>query len=138
MVEAAAVAGRVDTDATPYRRCVEENDADACDPVLANLDWVTSLPSSDRLRAHLLWFAARTGGEGAWQRLLAHRDAPMPEALAELAARPVEQLVAEWRADVVAHRPDVQAGLGGRGTRALLWSLIFVAFAMRSTRWRLG
>jgi hypothetical protein len=54
-----------------------------------------------------------------------------------MAGRPIEQLVAEWRVDLMAARPDVQAGLGGRGSRVLLWSLIFMAFALRSTRWRL-
>jgi hypothetical protein len=138
MVGNAALAERVDRDGILYRRCFEENDANACNPLLADLDWVASLPTSDRLRAHLLWFAARVGGEGAWLRALDRVDEPMPEVLASMSGRPLEQLVAEWRADVVANRPNVQAGLGGKGTRALFWSLIFVAFAMRSTRWRLA
>jgi hypothetical protein len=138
MVERAAASGRVDRDEPSYRRCVEENDARACDPILAELDWVTNPPISDRLRAHVLWYAAREGGESAWARAIETADAPIPEALARIADRPVDQLVADWRAYVVAARPDVHAGLGGRGTRVLLWSLIFVALAMRSTRWRLA
>jgi hypothetical protein len=138
MVERAAENGRLDRDGPPYRRCIEENDARACDPILAELDWVTRSPVSDRLRAHLLWYAALTGGDGAWERALGSAEAPVPEALARIAGRPVERLVADWRTDVVAMRPDVHAGLGGRGTRALLWSLIFAALAMRSTRWRLA
>jgi hypothetical protein len=138
MVEQAGESGRVDRDEPAYRRCVEENDARACDPILAELDWVTNPPVSDRLRAHVLWYAAREGGENAWARALEAADAPVPEALARIADRPIDQLVAEWREYVVAARPDVHAGLGGRGTRVLLWSLIFVALAMRSTRWRLA
>jgi hypothetical protein len=138
MVERAAEDGRVDRDGPPYRRCVEENDARACGPILAELDWVTNPPVSDRLRAHLLWYAGRVGGEGAWERAVEGAEVPVPEALARIADRPVERLVADWRADVVTMRPDVHAGLGARGTRVLLWSLIFAAFAMGSTRWRLA
>jgi hypothetical protein len=138
MVERAAKDGRVDRDGVPYRRCVEGNDVRACDPILAELDWVTSPPVSDRLRAHLLWFAAREGGEGAWERAIDAGGTSVPEVLAQIADRPIEQLVQDWRAYVVTQRPDVHAGLGGRGARALLWSLIFAALAMRSTRWRLA
>jgi len=138
MVEAEADAGRVDRDSSPYRRCVEENDARACDPLLAELDWITAPPRTALLRAHLLWFAAREGGEGSWQRGLERPDARASEVLASLSGRPVDELVAEWREEVIAQRPDVQAGLGGRGTRALLWSLVLTALALRSTRWRLA
>lgn len=137
MVERAAP-GRVDQDGALYRRCVEEDDARACDPLLSELDWVTWTPASDRLRAHVLWYAARVGSEPAWQNALSSREAPMHEALASISGRPIEQLVADWRAYVVAQRPDVHADLGGRSTRVLLWSLIFAALAMRSSRWRMA
>ena len=142
MVRAARANGsadsRVDRDGPLHRGCVEENDVRACDALLAELEWVVWLPVSDRIRAHVLWYAVRAGGEGAWRRALERREAPMPEVLTHVSGLPVDELVADWRADLIGHRPDVHAGLGGKGTRVLLWVLIFAAFAMRSTRWRLG
>jgi hypothetical protein len=138
MVGAAALATRIDWDDPRQRSCVEQFDGRACDALLAELDWVARPAGSDRLRSHLLWYAARVGGKASWERALERRDAPMPDVLAHMAGRPIEQLVAEWRVDLMAARPDVQAGLGGRGSRVLLWSLIFMAFALRSTRWRLA
>jgi len=138
MVNRAAVGRRVDTDSAPYRRCLEENDVSGCDAILAELDWVTWPSASDRQRAHLLWYAAELGGPGAWRRALDRGEASIPEVLEALAGRPIDDLVADWQSSIVAQRPDVQAGLGGKGSRALFWSLFFAALAMRSTRWRLG
>jgi len=93
---------------------------------------------SDRLRAHALWFAVRLGGEGAWQRALERADAPPSEVLAHVSGLPIDEFLAAWRDEMIANRPDARAGLGGKGTRVLMWSLIFAALAMRSTRWRLA
>ncbi len=129
--------GRIDRNGPSYVRCVVDNDASACDALLEGLEWVEWTPVSDRLRSHLLWHAVALGGDGAWGRALERRGEPMPDVLAHVAQRPVEELLADWRADLFANHPDVHAGLGGRGTRVLFWTLIFAAFAMRSTRWRL-
>jgi hypothetical protein len=81
--------------------------------------------------------AADVGGPGAWGRALERADAPMGDVLESVSGLPIEEFLTAWHDELLTHRPDAHAGLGGRGSRALLWSLIFVAFAMRSTRWRL-
>lgn len=95
-------------------------------------------PLRPEIRNSLLWFALDRGGEGAWARLLERAQAGPAEALAHASGIPLSTLVQEWQAWVVEHRPrKPRAASTGAGT-AVLWTLIFMAFAARSTRWRLG
>jgi hypothetical protein len=129
---------RVDTDDALVRSCIDLNDVQACDSVLARLDWVSWVPVSDRLRTHALWLAVSLGGEDAWRRALERTDAPVVNVLEHVSGLSIQEFLSIWREELIANRPDARAGLGGRGSRVLLWSLIFMAFAMRSTRWRLA
>lgn len=106
--------------------------------VLDRLRWVDGTPASPEARVHLLWYAVRSGGEGAWRRAIESHDAGPPEILASISGVPMEQLAADWRAELSAARPLVHAGLGRTSWTVLLWLLLLGAFAMRSTRWRLG
>jgi hypothetical protein len=130
--------GRIDGDDPLARSCIDVNDAQACDALLARLGWVHWVPVSDRLRAHALWFAVRSGGDDAWRRALERADAPVPDVLEYVSGLPLADLLAAWRGELVENRPDARAGLDGRGLRVLLWSMVFAAFAMRSTRWRVA
>ncbi len=129
---------RVDRDDPAVRRCLEANDFGACDRVLASLDWVSSVPTSPDIRAHLFWYAVTAGGEGAWARVLERPDAPTPELLEHVSRLPLDELVGRWRAHLVESRPDSHAGLGATQLTVLFWVLVFAALAMRSTRWRLA
>jgi hypothetical protein len=129
---------RVETDDALVRSCTDFEDVAACDSVLARLDWVSWIPVSDRLRTHALWLAVDIGGAGAWGRALERADAPIGDVLEHVSGLPIQEFLAVWHQELIENRPDTRAGLGGRGSRVLLWSLIFMAFAMRSTRWRLA
>lgn len=129
---------RVDRDDQVVRRCVEASESGACDQVLASLDWVSSVPTSLDIRAHLFWYAVLAGGQGAWARVLERADAPTPELLEHASGLPLDELVGRWRAHLVERRPDAHAGLGATQLTVLFWALVFAALAMRSTRWRLA
>ena len=129
---------RVNGDDPLVRRCVEADDASACDQLLSTLEWVSSVPTSSDIRGHFFWYAVRTGGEGAWARALERAEAPIPELLEHVSGLPLEELATLWRSRLIESRPDVHAGLGATQLTVLVWALIFAALAMRSTRWRLG
>jgi hypothetical protein len=98
--------------------------------------WVT--PIRPATRGTLVWFALRSGGEGAWSRLIENPEAEPADALEAAAGMPLEELVAGWRAYAVEHRPDSHADVGKGAAGALLWVLLLSTLATRSTRWRLG
>jgi hypothetical protein len=89
-------------------------------------------------RASIVGEALRLGGIGSFSRLRASSDAPLRDRLAYAAGMPPEELVARWRDQVLAGRPNSQAGLLRSPFPLALWLLLFVAFALRSSRWRLG
>jgi hypothetical protein len=90
------------------------------------------------LRTHALWLAVSVGGSDAWGRALERADAPVVDVLEHVSGLSIQEFLTVWRDELISNRPDARAGFGGQGSRVLLWSLIFMAFAMRSTRWRLA
>jgi hypothetical protein len=130
--------GRLDADDAFVRGCTDLNDVAACDALLGRLDWVPWVPVSDRLRTHALWLAVSVGGSDAWGRALERADAPVVDVLEHVSGLSIQEFLTVWRDELISNRPDARAGFGGQGSRVLVWSLIFMAFAMRSTRWRLA
>jgi hypothetical protein len=129
----------IDRDDPTVRACTEESNGIACVRLITQgVEWARGVPISANAFAHMFWHAVRTGGAGAWQRVLERSDATPPELLTYVSGLSPEQLAASWRETVVASRPDVNAGLDTTRWAALFWFLFFAAFAMRSTRWRLG
>lgn len=120
-----------------WERCVDDEVIEECDQLLgeSGRGW-TPLPGS--VRATLLSYALRSGGEGAWGRLLENPDLDARDALAYASRMPLDELVAGWRAWLVENRPDTYRKLFPKSGLALAWTLLFAALAMRSTRWRLG
>lgn len=122
-------------------RCLDADDAEACDAILseANVEILKRMaPLGMPIRSTFLWTAVKSGGEGAWLRLIERSDADPATALAYAYGGDLLDLEAEWRDAVLAARPDVKAGLDTTRWMVLLWAFVFIGLAMRSTRWRLG
>lgn len=117
--------------------CRTERSAAACARLLRSLydDWA---PIGVAGRLSLLWHAIEVGEPGAWSRALERADAPVVEVLETIGGRPVDQLVAGWRARLVESRTGPHVRLAPQAALALLWALAFAGLGMRSTRWRLG
>lgn len=117
--------------------CVEDGRDDACDEYLMSRGQDLA-PMNPSVRASFAAYALEQGGEGAWTRLLANPDAPPIEALEHASGQSIDELVGGWRARVIDARPDSFARLIPSSGLAVLWFVFFSAFALRSTRWRLG
>ena len=130
------VSRRVITTASePGRACVGGR-TDACHVALGLAGDERTLPPE--APGMVLLEAVRLGGEGAWERLVERGDAAPVEALEHVAGADLESVITAWQSSVLAARPEVHAGLGWQAVRTLIWVLALMAFAMRSTRWRLG
>lgn len=97
-----------------------------------------AVPFDGDLRGSLLWYAVQRGGAGAWSRLLGQAGASPLAALEAASGLNGPELVAGWRDSVLEGRSEHRAGLGSLTLTSLLWILLFIALAARSTRWRLG
>lgn len=119
------------------RRCVIDSDVSACDEYLLEYgyDWT---PLGVDVRETLVAFALDQGGDGAWLRLMEYPEMTPAEALEHASGQSIDDLLEGWRAQLVAHRPATFEPLVPSSGRAFLWTLLFAALAMRSTRWRLG
>jgi hypothetical protein len=129
--------GDIDRDSPTARACVDEGDRNACLLVVSGL---RSISGTTAPEAHiqLLFHAVSLGGEGAWARAIDDPGAMPAQVLARTSGLGVNELVDSWLVDLSASRPAAYAGLGRSASVALLWLLALTAFAMRSTRWRLG
>jgi hypothetical protein len=114
--------------------------------------WEDLPPLGDASRASLISLALEMGGRGSLVRLIETRGyrtddngrrilgepIDYPEILSSAAAVGPDELMTEWLRRVQAAKPD-RAGTD-RDARfgAILWITLFIALAIRSTRWRLG
>lgn len=126
---------------TKMLECIQQKSDAVCAGMLdTELDGYLHLLLRDgrnALRWTLFFHAVDLGGEGAWDRALATADAPPGQVLTEVSGMDRRALIASWRDTVETGRP-AQATFGGARWTVLVWVLIFLAFASRSTRWRLG
>lgn len=118
-------------------RCTETDDISACDQFLLQFSYDLA-PLSFEVRESLVALALTEGGEGSWQRLAEHPGMTPTEALEYASGSSIDELLTRWQAELVANRPDAFEPLVPSSGRAFLWTLLFAALAMRSTRWRLG
>lgn len=94
-------------------------------------------PASAATRMTLFTHAVQQGGEGAVERWMAlPKRLPLEQALEAIAQEPVEELVAGWRARMVAEDERPTSRLPVRAT--LTWVALLGVLSMTSTRWRLG
>jgi hypothetical protein len=127
-------------DGPEWTLCVEGRDHAVCDEILTNFrsiqrDW-SPLPQS--VRATLLAYAVERGGPGAWERLVEDPDMEPGQALEHASGSTLPELLAGWRARLVEHRPEPFEDLAPSTGLSLVWTILFAALAMRSTRWRFG
>lgn len=120
----------------PDRDACEAGDDAACRRLLPPAE--VPPPLSRAARHALVQLALDRGGPGAFARLARDPAASLPAQLAAAAALPLEELVREWHARTVRAQPHAHAGLGITLAATLVWSLLFVWLATRSTRCRTG
>ena len=119
-----------------WSRCADAGDIAACDQYLL---WQPDIaPLAAPVRESFLAYALEQGGTGAWSRLLEDPQMPAIDAIEYAAGQPIDDLAIGWISQITDHKPETFAGLVPNGGLALLWFVFFSAFAMRSTRWRLG
>lgn len=116
--------------------CLELRVDRACLEILEA--WPGKIPLSVSARASLVAEALRQGGEGAFSRLIGSPDTALVARLTWAASLPADTLAVRWRDTVLSSRPRVHAGLLLSPLPLILWVLLLLFFASRSTPWRLG
>ncbi len=118
-----------------YIGCVDGDDR-ACAAFLNEHMWIIGWPLSVTARESMLRVALAAGGEGVLGRLAQPGAGSTGSRLAAAAGIPRDSLIALWRDRILAAAPDQVVLTGSVGGTALLWVLLLVLIAMRSTRWR--
>lgn len=134
-IRALVVRSHARTDERIRSDCLRLNDISKCLRVLSVYGGAP-IPLHQQLRASLFAYALQQGGPGAAARLHQRQDANAAQAVSATAAVPVEQLAREWRAAVDQELRPSWAGIGRTGAATVLWSLVALAIALRSTRRR--
>lgn len=94
-------------------------------------------PVGAEVKSSLVVHALRVGGDGAIDRLHAlPASASAEEALVAVADRPLDELAASWRAELLSNDDPADRRLPTRTTFA--WVGFVALLAMTSTRWRLS
>ncbi len=118
--------------------CSDQRLQEACDFFLERRPLMELIPLGQNSRTSLLGYALRVGGHGAFERFRARAPESLREALVDAAGVPADSLMAGWRRQVLAARPNAWAGLVRTPLSVLAWIVLMAALATRSTRWRLG
>lgn len=131
--------GRGKTEAQ-FTACTARRDDSACVELFRAIPKPALRPPlSLDARRTLVRLALRLGGRAAYGRLLRPTggDAAMADRLALAAGIPVDSLVAVWRAEVMAARPQPVTLPLWAVAIPLGWVAVFGACSLRSSRWRL-
>ena len=121
-----------------WNGCADQGLQEACDFFLGRRPVMELIPLGQNSRTSLLGYALRVGGDGAFERFRARAPESLKGALLDAAGVPADSLMAGWRRQVLAARPNAWAGLVRTPLSVLAWILLMAALATRSTRWRLG
>jgi hypothetical protein len=121
-----------------WRECTRGNDT-GCVQLLRTLPrGAISAPletDAHRLLAHV---ALRMGGRPAYGRLLADSTVALSQRLAAAAGVPLDTLLVQWHAEVLAARPAAVAVPPWGVPAALGWILLLAGCGLRSSRWRVA
>jgi hypothetical protein len=121
--------------ATTITECLQRGNDDACIAYLADSPQ-RHPPFSTEAAVSVLFTAARLGGAGSLDRLLADSTAPLPTRLEAMAGVPLDSLLGAWRAEARTHRTSPPTLPGSTRWAALFWIAAFGTLALRSSRWR--
>lgn len=118
-----------------YAHCRDAGIMEQCFAILRSYGG-PPMPLGRIPRANFLVFALERGGPGAMARLTASRS-DATSSIESAAGTDVRTLAREWRENIEAARPVANAGTGAAGAATLIWAVIAMGFALRSTRRRL-
>jgi hypothetical protein len=116
--------------------CLQRGNDEAC---IASLQQAWEgrphAPISTEAAVSVLHTAARLGGAGALDRLLADTAAALPAKLEAMAGVPLDSLLSTWRDEARTHRTSPPTLPGSVRWAALCWIAAFGTLALRSPRW---
>lgn len=119
------------------RQCFR-GDVRACRTAVGLGESITDDDALSRgVRGGVLAHALEVGGADSYARLF-DDAADVATRIENAAGRPIEEVIAGWRAAVQDDRPDIHAGIARAGFWTVVWLAGLALLAMRSTRWRLG
>jgi hypothetical protein len=113
--------------------CVQRGSDEAC---LAYLQEPSHAPISTEAAVGVLFTAARLGGAGALDRLLADTTGSLPARLEVMAGVPLDSLLSAWRNEARSRRTSPPTLPRSVRWAALFWIAAFGTLALRSPRWR--
>jgi hypothetical protein len=118
-----------------YDRCVAGQDRACLDLLRAVPDLIPgSLMPPTRLT--FLRVVLENGGAGSYPVLLAANGESLTARLRQVSGGNIERSIADWHGRVVAARPRPTSVRDGQALAAAGWSVLLLAFALRSSRWR--
>jgi hypothetical protein len=124
---------------TRLRAECEAGDLRSCDEVLLS-SYDQLVPLDREARTSLAAVALEMGGRGSFARL--REPAAFPPdyraIISRTAGADAYEVMATWHERVIAAKPDRPRADREARVGSLLWILLFMAFAARSTRWRLA
>jgi hypothetical protein len=130
--------GRSSARLSSQRASCEKGELDACDRHLLEV-YGSLIPLGDA-RGSLVSVALEMGGEGALVRFAESATLPpdFRKVLANTAGTDADAVMTEWHHRALAAKPDRPRADQQARVGTLLWMLLFMAFATRSSRCRLG
>jgi hypothetical protein len=95
-------------------------------------------PLQVEARGLLVHLALYRGGRQAYRRLISDTTSSIGQRLAQAAGIPLDTLLQEWRAVVLAHRPAPVSLPVSTVLASMGWIILLGYLSTRSSRWRLG
>lgn len=124
--------------APALQSCAAGGDS-VCDALLRRLPTGTLPgPLGAQARVTVVRVALEMGGRDAYRRLVADSDAPIADRIAGAAHASLDDVLIQWRREILAARPPSVALPWWAVSLSLGWATLFGICALRSSRWRLG
>ena len=122
---------------TATRDCIRDGDDQAC---IASMNrapgGAPEPPLGAQARQLLVALAIIDGGAEAYDRLIDHAGQPIEARIGTAAGVPIDTLVSRWRARILAIHPKTVAADARAAWAAVVWGVLLMVVALRSSRWR--